>query len=207
VSLLGLFALQVSSCSSEYEPASPPPRNLDVAALLPAGAYTVTGGQVDMPNSISIEGYVDFGTLEDGEDCESLYTLRVPAESSGTGEQKVIEAVRAEGGLSRHRDVSAPSAPGEWFDHGDPGRPMTVTLFIPAILAGDVNYGMRLGAGTGELCSIPMMPRFMTVGGDGRLLFDQPRATATYAPGNDLWGMMFVDAVRVRDADACVVST
>ena len=193
--LLGLSALLVSSCASEYEPASPPPRDLAVAALLPTGAYTVTGGQVDMPHPISIEGYVDFGTLEDGEDCESLYTLRIPAENSGTEEPQVIEAVRAEGGLSWHRDVSDPSAPGEWFDNGDPGRPIAVTLFIPAILAGDVNYGMRLGAGTGELCSIPLMPRFMTVGGDGRLLFDQPRAAATYAAGSDLWGMMFVDAV------------
>jgi hypothetical protein len=54
---------------------------------------------------------------------------------------------------------------------------------------------VRYGAGTGELCSIPLLPRFMTVGGDGRLLFDQPRAHATYAAGLDLWELMFVDAV------------
>lgn len=140
-------------------------------ALVPVGDR----GQVDMRYPISIEGYVDFRSREDGEDCESLYTLRVPAEISATEEPQVIETVRAAGEPSWHRDVSDPSAPGEWFDLGDPGRPVAITLFVPGILAGDMNYGIRLGAGTGELCSIPVMPRFTTVGAD-------------------LWGMTLADA-------------
>lgn len=196
ISALGLFAALASSCASSYEPAAPPPRDVVVSELLPTGAYAVTGGQVDMKYPISIEGFVDFGSLEDGEDCESSYTLRVPVELSGGAEPQVIEGVRTAGEPSWYRDVTDASTPGAWLDNADPSAPASsVFLFIPQIVADDSSHGIREGAGTGVLCSIPVMPRFMTVGEDGTLLFDQPRASATAMAALDRYGVMLVDAV------------
>ena len=198
-----LMALFTASCASKREPADLPPRDSSVVDLLPAGTYTVTGGQVDMENPISLEGFVDFGTKPDGVDCESSYTLRVPEGYDSEG-PRTIESVRAAGEEAWYRDAADAGNPGEWLDNANPRVPYPVFLFIPQIITGDGKPGILEGAGVGTLCSIPIMPRFMRVGEDGALLFDQPRVVAAHKAAADRWDEMFVDAVgltgSVRDA-------
>lgn len=173
-----------------------------VAALLPQGSFAVTGGFANSEGPFSaIDGYVKYGTDPDGKDCEADYTItdvRTNVDTSSlTAKQR---SVRSAGATSWYQNISNPAKPGEWVDNADPDSAQIMLLFTPNLIADDYGVGAVEGAGSGELCAIPLMARIMTIS-NGGLAFDTKRAAATVAARNDRWVEGYIDAVGVTGAD------
>ena len=203
-----------------WEAPEPGTRDKTVAALLPQGTFTVVGewSKGEEPLT-SLEGYVDFGSQPDGKDCSADYTLsdlKNPGVLKISDEETLeipskVRVVHNAGGLSWHRDISKMSSgtftgiadavdPVTWFDSSNPAAPALSLMFIPAIIAGDWNPGISEGAGTGDLCSIPIIPRLMNFDGE-RLVFDNVRANATALTGRARWAQMFIDAAGLEGVE------
>ena len=223
--LPSLLALSVlTACATPTAPAweapQPGARYEAVAALLPQGTFTVTGAwsKGDEPLT-AIEGYVNFGSQLDGQDCSADYTLsdmRNPGKLKLSEDQTLdipskVRVVHNAGGLTWYRDISTASSstwagitdvgvPVIWADSSNPSAPVLPLMFIPAIIASDWNPGISEGAGTGELCSIPVMPRFMELDGE-QLVFDKARAAATALTGRARWAQMFIDAAGLEGTE------
>ena len=169
-----------------------------VAALLPQGAFTVTGALNNLKGpATTIDGYVKYGTDPDGKDCEADYTLTdVRAEASTSEAATKQRSVRSAGATSWHQDISDPAKPGEWLDNADPNSAQIVLLFAPNMITDDYGFGPIDGAGTGELCAIPMMARIMQLT-NGELEYNTERAAATVKARLDRWNEGYIDAVGV----------
>ena len=205
--LLLTAAVAVSACSSTSTWTAPLPPDADpaVAAVMPKGTYTVSGGLTLGGKPVyELEGFVDFGTKPDGIKCESEHTITdVSAASTATkdGRQLVSRAVRAAGGPEWYADATGRDAESseqnlEWRDITDQGAPTLPLLFTPSIVASDLSNGVFQGAGNGWLCSIGVMPRFMQLDGE-RLVFDVDRVEAIMAAGRGRWIEQFLTAAGV----------
>lgn len=185
-----------SPLSSTWVPPSPGAIDKSVQALLPKGSYTLTGAlNKNGATTFELKGYVNFGSSSDGIDCAADYVVREAETSENTTDEfSMIHVLRTKTNPSWYRDVSNPSNLGDWFDNSDPSAPKVALLFWPAFFASDSNPGVVEGAGTGEICSIPVISRFMSFKED-RLYFDKDRAIATLAAGRARWNEKFVDAI------------
>lgn len=172
--------------------------NAAVSALLPQGAFTVSGGFNNSQGPVTtIDGYVKYGTNPDGADCEADYTLTdVSADAATSSLPTKQRSVRVAGALSWYQDISNPAKPGEWLDNANPDASTMVLLLGPNLISDDFGVGPVDGAGTGELCAIPMMSRIMSLE-NGELAYDTKRAEATVRARSDRWVERFIDAVGV----------
>lgn len=172
--------------------------NAAVSALLPQGAFTVSGGFNNSQGPVTkIDGYVKYGTNPDGADCEADYTLTdVSADAATSSLPTKQRSVRVAGALSWYQDISNPAKPGEWLDNANPDASTMVLLFGPNLVSDDFGVGPVDAAGTGELCAIPMMSRIMSLE-NGELAYDTKRAEATVRARSDRWVERFIDAVGV----------
>lgn len=197
--------LLLTACTSASTWQTPEPGAVDnaVAAALPQGTFTVTGTHNlgrDSKNpgpEILLDGYVDFGSAPDGADCSAEYRITsTPRDPSSPPELSSIRSVRTAGGPTWIRDESNPGKPGEWSDLADPDTQVILFLFIPAVMSAGLGVGVDEGAGTGLLCSIPTIARFMTLDGE-KLLFDPKRADATTLTLTSRWLEAYIDAAGV----------
>jgi hypothetical protein len=188
----------VAACSTKpWEPAALPPADSAVTALLPTGTYTFTGGlTIDSGPVTQADGFVDFGTAADGADCESDYTLTDVKADSSTSVQKV-RGVRTAGRPSFYQDLTDESKPGEWMDIADPQTGGIILLFVPAIITSDFSHGPADNAGNGNLCSIGVMPRFMSVE-NGTLIFDAERTATVVEATRGNWTASYLDALGLK---------
>jgi hypothetical protein len=206
--LLPLLGACAPKGSSSWVAPEPGVRNEAVAAQLPQGAFTVSGGFYHGDDlRTAIEGYVDFGVSADGVDCVSDYTLTDERDIDDPSSS--VRGVRNAAGPVWYREVSGSvaedgtselsfSGNSPWFDGSDPSAPLLAMLFVPALVAADFSPGISEGAGVGTLCSIPVMPRFMSVDAD-RLVFDPDRVTATSTAGRARWVQKFIDAAGLQE--------
>lgn len=198
--ILTAVAVSVAACStSVWEVAALPPVDSSVLELLPEGSYTFTGGLTLSTGSrvTEIAGFVDFGTADDGAECEADYTIS-NTKASATDPVKKVRVVRTSGRPSFYQNVTNDSQPGEWGDIADPATPIIPLLFVPAIIASDTSHGVADNAGNGDLCSIGVMPRFMTTRDDGVLVFDTERTATVVEASIGMWVASFVDALALE---------
>jgi len=212
--LLPLLAACSPPVASTWEAPQPGARDEAVAALLPQGTFTVSGGfYLRDVLSTAIEGYVDFGVSPDGTDCTSDYTLTDAREQTDgfVPSYSAVRTVRSAFGPTWSRDVTDAGSGDEvtelsisgdspWFDGPDPSKPGLALLFAPELITGDFGAGVSEGAGTGSLCSIPVMPRIMSVEGE-RLVFDADRVIAADTANKARWVQMFVDAAGLEGSE------
>jgi hypothetical protein len=203
--MLSAVAAAVTACStSAWTPAALPPVDSSVLDLLPEGSYTFTGGLTLSTGSrvTETEGFVNFGTAADGADCKADYTI-TDTKASTDDLVKKVRAIRTSERPSFYQNVTDYSQPGEWNDIADLSTPSIPLLFVPAIIASEMGRGAADNAGNGDLCSIGVMPRFMTTRDDGVLIFDTERAATVVKAARGTWAASFVDALalegRVRD--------
>ena len=190
--------IAISACSatstSKWSAPLPPDADPAVAAVIPKGTYTVTGGMNMLPEGgfmYELAGFVDFGTEPDGRECEAAYTTAVARRFSATAEDGAVLAtrgVRTAGETERYavtsergKDINEKGL--EWRDAEDPSAGYLPMLFYPSVIASDGSSGVLEGAGNGLLCSIGVIPRFMQIDGD-RLVFDAERVEAVMAAKN-----------------------
>jgi hypothetical protein len=198
--ILTAVAATVTACStSAWEVAALPPVDSSVLDLLPEGSYTFTGGLTLSTGSrvTETEGFVDFGTAADGAECEADYTIS-NTKAGATDLVKKVRVVRTSGRPSFFQNVTDDSQPGEWGDIADPSSPGIPLLFVPAIIASEMGRGAADNAGTGDLCSIGVMPRFMTTRDDGVLVFDTERTATVIEAAIGMWVASFVDALSLE---------
>lgn len=197
-----LTALTLAACSnSAYPYTQAPEPDPAVAAMLPTGAYNVSGGLTLGEMVTNIEGFVDFGTAPDGTECEADSVLRQPYHPRGFEYSwREISTAGGQTWVQSREDSSGTT--GEWLDSADPlGTMLPLLMFFPANIASEGGPGMFEGAGTGNLCSIGTMSRFMKVEGD-YLVFDYPRVQAVTDARYGQWVQKFVDALGLRGKDA-----
>ena len=206
--ITGIATIALIGCTSTpYVAPEAPEPDSTVAEMLPTGTYTVSGQLTlnEVPE-VKIEGFVDFGTAPDGAACEADSTMTdIPTDAPQYPIREVRE-VHTAGGPTWLQDRTDPTAPGKWVDSADPGAPGVLLLFIPAIIASELSSGILEGAGTGNLCSIGTMARFMTLDGD-RLAFDAERTAATSAARLGRWVGQFVGALGLRGSRASTFAT
>jgi hypothetical protein len=206
--LLPLLGACTSQGASSWVAPEPGVRDEAVAALLPQGAFTVSGGfYIGEELRTAIDGYVDFGVSVDGTDCVSDYTLTDERDIDDPSSS--VRGVRNAAGPVWYREVMGSvaedgtselsfSGNSPWLDGSDPSAAPLPLLFVPALVAADFSPGISEGAGVGTLCSIPVMPRFMSVDAD-RLVFDPDRVTAASTAGRARWVQKFVDATGLQE--------
>ena len=207
-----LTALTLAGCSGNAYPyAQAPEPDPAVSAMLPTGSYTVSGRLSFGPESIAlaetngvmsvIKGFVDFGAGPDGTECESDSILTQPYHPEGF--KYSWREISTAGGQTWIQQLEENSSMyGEWLDSADPiGTMLPLLMFFPANIASEGGPGMFEGAGTGNLCSIGTMARFMSVEGD-HLVFDYPRMKAVSAARHGQWVKKFVAALGLRGEDA-----
>lgn len=187
----------LAGCSSPppWQPPEPPAADSSVTRMLPTGSYTVTATARTVSDDhtfAELTGYVDFGTLADGADCSAEY--EVTAYPTGGDPYRVV-SVRAAGGPTWFQELDADGrSAGPWRDQADPEGGDGVFLFTPALVASALGLGYLTDqAGTGQLCSIKTIDRFMKVRGD-RLVYDDTRLTQAVDAANLNWLNDFVDA-------------
>jgi hypothetical protein len=198
--ILTAVAVSVSACStSVWEVAALPPVDSSVLDLLPEGSYTFTGGLTLSTGDrvTEIAGFVDFGTADDGAECESDYTIS-NTKAGATDLVKKVRVVRTSERPSFYQNVTDDARPGEWGDIADPSSPGILLLFVPAIIASELSHGAADNAGNGDLCSIGVMPRFMTTRDDGVLVFDTERTATVVEASRGRWAASFVDALALE---------
>ena len=198
--MLTALAATAAACSTRvWEPAALPPADSSVLDILPKGSYTFTGGLTLSAGVrvIETEGFVDFGTADDGADCEADYTI-TDTKASATDLVKKVRVVRTSERPSFYQNVTDDSESGEWGDIADLSTPIIPLLFIPAIIASDASHGPTEKAGNGDLCSIGVMPRFMTARDDGMLIFDIERTATVVEAARGTWAASFVDALALE---------
>ena len=112
----------------------------------------------------------------------------------------MVHVIHPKNGPAWYRNESNPTQPGRWYDSSSPMAPMLTMLFAPSIVASDFSPGILEGAGTGELCSIPVMPRFMNIEGDN-LIFDKVKTKAAVLAARARWAEKFIDATGLTGED------
>jgi hypothetical protein len=194
-----LFILTLTACGrsdqSSFIAAEAGSIDLAVSDLLPKGSFYVTGlyNNAKVPFS-KIEGYVRYGDDPDGSDCEADYILtdvRRNAKSSPNATKQ--RSVHSTGQGSWYQDISDPDKLGEWLDSANPNSSQILMMFTPNLIVDDFGIGAVEGAGSGQLCSIPLMARIMSLD-SGELIFDTNRSLATINARIDRWLEGFVDA-------------
>ena len=205
---LSLLTACGSSTTSSWITPEPGLRDEAVAALLPQGVYTVSGEWLKDEKPITtIEGHVSFGGGVDGSQCAAEYALTnvYPSDALGLKALDWVHVVTAPGGPTWQRGYFDPTGPGEWTDSSDLSAAEIPFVFIPAIIGADWNPGVLEGAGTGVLCSIPVMPRFMSQDGD-RLVFDPDRTALALRAGRARWVEKSIDAAGItgRERDEVI---
>jgi hypothetical protein len=205
ISSLSLLLLTACSTPNASTWVTPLPADIDksVAALLPVGSFEVSGEyRTSTGSKITIEGYVKYGTLADGKDCEADYTLNNVTKNTEETPNvaSLVHVIHPKNGPAWYRNESNPTQPGRWYDSSSPMAPMLTMLFAPSIVASDFSPGILEGAGTGELCSIPVMPRFMNIEGDN-LIFDKVKTKAAVLAARARWAEKFIDATGLTGED------
>jgi hypothetical protein len=205
ISSLSLLLLTACSKPNASTWVTPLPADIDksVAALLPVGSFEVSGEYRTATGSkITIEGYVNYGSLSDGKDCEADYTLNNVTKNTEETPNiaRLVHVIHPKNGPAWYRDESNPTQPGRWYDNSSPMAPMLTMLFAPSIVASDFSPGILEGAGTGEICSIPVMPRFMNIEGDN-LIFDKVKTKAAVQAARARWAEKFIDATGLTGKD------
>lgn len=167
------------------------------------GSFEVSGEyRTSTGSKITLEGYVSYGSLSDGKDCEADYTLtNVTKNTEETPNiASLVHVIHPKNGPAWYRNESNPAQSGRWYDSSSPMAPMLTMLFAPSIFASDFSPGILEGAGTGELCSIPLMPRFMNIEGDN-LIFDKVKTKAAVLAARARWAEKFIDATGLTGKD------
>ena len=205
ISSLSLLLLTACSTPNASTWVTPLPADIDksVAALLPVGSFEVSGEyRTSTGSKITIEGYVNYGSLADGKDCEADYTLTNLTKNTEETPNiaSLVHVIHPKNGPAWFRNESNPTKPDRWHDSSSPYAPMLTMLFAPSIIASDFSPGILEGAGTGELCSIPVMPRFMNLEGD-RLTFDKVKTNAALLAARARWVEKFIDATGLTGKD------
>ena len=206
--ITGIATIALIGCTSTpYVAPEAPEPDSTVAEMLPTGTYTVSGQLTlnEVPE-VKIEGFVDFGTAPDGAACEADSTITDIRTDATQSPIREVREVHTAGGPTWLQDRTDPTAPGMWVDSADPGAPGVLLLFFPAMIASELSSGILEGAGTGNLCSIGTMARFMTLDGD-RLAFDAERTAATSAASRGRWVGQFVGALGLRGSRASTFAT
>jgi hypothetical protein len=205
ISSLSLLLLTACSTPNASTWVTPLPADIDksVAALLPVGSFEVSGEyRTSTGSKITLEGYVNYGSLTDGKVCEADYTLtNVTKNTEETPNiASLVHVIHPKNGPAWYRNESIPTQPGRWYDSSSPYAPILTMLFAPSIVASDFSPGILEGAGTGELCSIPVMPRFMNIEGDN-LIFDKVKTKAAVLAARARWAEKFIDATGLTGKD------
>jgi hypothetical protein len=110
----------------------------------------------------------------------------------------LVRVVRTSERPSFYQNVTDDAQPGEWGDIADPSTPGILLLFVPAIIASELSHGAADNAGNGDLCSIGVMPRFMTTRDDGVLVFDTERTATVVEASRGRWAASFIDAIALE---------
>ena len=198
-----LSLLLVTACGSPEASkwVAPLPGEIDekVVEVLPIGSFAVSGEYVTATRTVTkIEGYVNYGALADGADCEADYMLTNV--TNGNAEDptiaNLVHVIHPKNGPAWYRNETNAAKPDKWHDSSSPMAPMITLLFAPSIVASDFTPGVLEGAGTGELCIIPVIPRFMNLEGD-RLTFDKTKTKAAVLAGRSRWVEKFIDATSL----------
>jgi hypothetical protein len=205
ISSLSLLLLTACSTPNASTWVTPLPADIDksVAALLPVGSFEVSGEyRTSTGGKITLEGYVKYGSLADGKDCEADYTLNNLTKNTEETPNvaSLVRVIHPKNGPAWYRNESNPTQPGRWYDSSSPMAPMLTMIFAPSIVASDFSPGILEGAGTGELCSIPVMPRFMNIEGDN-LIFDKVKTKAAVLAARARWAEKFIDATGLTGKD------
>jgi hypothetical protein len=202
--------IAISACSatsiSTWSAPLPPDADPAVAAVMPKGTYTVSGGlSIGGHLVYELNGFVDFGTAPDGTECEADYTvtdLKYSSDYTKVERTRSWHGVRVVGDPEWYADTSALGTDAsrsnlEWKDANDASSAHRSFLFTPSIVASELSSGVFEGAGNGELCSIGVIPRFMRLDGE-QLMFDAARVTATMAAKDGHYISQQLAAVGVR---------
>lgn len=202
-----LLILTLTACGSPTKSTwvTPLPADIDknVTDILPVGSFEVSG-EYGTPSGIktTIKGYVNYGSLADGKDCEADYMLtNVTKNTEQTPSiASSVHVIHPKNGPAWFRNESNATIPGRWYDSSSPMAPMITMLFAPSIVASDFSPGILEGAGTGELCSLPVIPRFMNLAGD-RLTFNEVKTKAAVLAARARWVEKFIDATGLTGSD------
>lgn len=188
--------------SSAYQTSEPGSIDKNVFALLPKGSFNVTGEYFNQTSHVTtIEGYVNFGSDPDATDCESDYIIsKLISDSLVTMDEflqgSIIRqrSVRTAGEISWNQNISDPSKPGVWVDLRDPTAEQILFLFVPNIIVNDSKVGFAEGVGSGDLCSIPLMSRIMSLE-KGEIVYDKQRSQATIDARSERYINIWADAI------------
>jgi hypothetical protein len=189
---------------SGWTPPAPPPSDPAVRAVLPSGSYLVEGALTLNNGPVtSVSGYVSFGAAGNGRECVSDVLLR---DQTGDAVVSAVREVRSSGAATAY-GVAEPvgEEPSVWKTIDDPSVPALQLMFVPALVNSDLSSGMETGWGHGNMCSIPMMDRFMRLDASAApadakegstLVFDVERTTAAIAATRGRWVRDFLAAVE-----------
>jgi hypothetical protein len=182
---------------------TPEPGSIDqnVLKLLPVGSYEVSGEfRKEGKTFTALKGYVNFGTEADGSDCEADYTLSNLNSNLDETLPSDVQTIHPLGGPAWYRDVTDKDKPGSWSDISNPGSERIPWMFIPTIISDGLSAGVVEGAGTGEICSIPTIARFMKMEGN-TLIFDMVRTQSTVNASIALWVERFIDSTGLTGGE------
>lgn len=205
ISFLSIFTLTACGSPTESTWVTPLPADIDknVTEILPVGSFEVSGEYSTASGTkTTINGYVNYGSLADGKDCEANYMLtNVTKNTEQTPSLATsVHVIHPKNGPAWFRNESNATKPGRWYDSSSPMAPMLTMLFAPSIVASDFSPGILEGAGTGELCSLPVIPRFMNIEGDS-LTFNEVKTKAAVFAARARWVEKFIDATGLTGSD------
>ena len=202
-----LSILTLTACGSPVASTwvTPLPADIDknVTEILPVGSFEVSGEYIAPSGTkTTIKGYVNYGSLADGKDCEADYMLTNVTENTEQNSSiaTLVHVIHPKNGPAWFRNESDANKPGRWYDSSSPMAPMITMLFAPSIVASDFSPGILEGAGTGELCSLPVIPRFMNLEGD-RLTFNEVNTKAAVLAARARWVEKFIDATGLTGSE------
>ena len=205
ISFLSILTLTACGSPAASTWVTPLPADIDknITEILPIGSFEVSGEYIAPSGSkTTINGYVNYGLLDDGKDCEADYMLTNVTENTEQTPNiaTLVHVIHPKNGPAWFRNESDSTKPGRWYDSSSPMAPMITMLFAPSIVASDFSPGILEGAGTGELCSLPVIPRFMNLEGD-RLTFNEVKTKAAVLAARARWVEKFIDATGLTGSD------
>ena len=205
ISFLSILTLTACGSPAASTWVTPLPADIDknVTEILPVGSFEVSGEYIAPSGTkTTIKGYVNYGSLADGKDCEADYMLTNVTENTEQTPSiaTLVHVIHPKNGPAWFRNESDANKPGRWYDSSSPMAPMITMLFAPSIVASDFSPGILEGAGTGELCSLPVIPRFMDLEGD-RLTFNEVKTKAAALAARARWVEKFIDATGLTGSE------
>ena len=205
ISFLSILTLTACGSPAASTWVTPLPADIDksITEILPVGSFEVSGEYIAPSGAkTTINGYVNYGSLADGKDCEADYILTNVTENTEQNSSiaTLVHVIHPKNGPAWFRNESDANKPGRWYDSSSPMAPMITMLFAPSIVASDFSPGILEGAGTGELCSLPVIPRFMNLEGD-RLTFNEVKTKAAVLAARARWVEKFIDATGLTGSE------